>query len=68
MEEKENEYEMLSATTLDDVLAALLYNVSFIPVGKVVSPDGRKDKSLELKTNDLASRTWVDTNGGVSLG
>lgn len=63
----ENKYEALSFTTIEDVLAELLYNVSFTPLGKIVSPEGRREKSLELKTKDLASNTWVDGNGGISL-
>ena len=62
----ENEYEAASINTIEDILAELLYNVAFIPVGKMYAT-WRIEKSLELKNKDLASSTWVDMYGGVSL-
>lgn len=63
----ENLCESISIPTLKDILAALLYKVSFLPTNTVVWDVQRKDRSLELKTVDLAHNSWVNSRGGSSL-
>lgn len=51
-------------STLEDVLAENLYHVSFLPLNTPLD-GGRVEKSIELKTADIASITWLNSNPKV---